>query len=68
MPRTCYAIYDSITGLWLTAYNEAAENCLWGNEANAVCFLSESERDRVTALLNVNSGTSRFIGQNPKPR
>lgn len=68
MPNNqCYSIFDSQTGLWLTAYTEPVEYCLWGNQSNAVCFQTEADRDRVVGLLN-EGGTSRFIGQNPRPR
>ncbi len=66
MPKTCYSIFDSQTGLWLTAYTEPVEYCMWGNESNAVCFQTEADRDRVVGLLN--NGSGRFIGQNPRPR
>jgi hypothetical protein len=68
MPNNqCYAIFDSQTGLWLTAYTEPVEYCLWGNQSDAVCFQTAADRDRVVGLLN-EGGTSRFIGQNPRPR
>lgn len=66
MPKICNSIFDTQTGLWLTAYTEPVEYCMWGNESNAVCFQTEADRDRVVGLLN--NGSSRFIGQNPRPR
>jgi len=66
MPKICNSIFDTQTGLWLTAYTEPVEYCMWGNEENAICFNSEAKRQEVLDALN--NGTSRFIGQNPRPR
>ena len=66
MPKTCYAIQDTLTGLWLTGYNENPENCTWGNEEDAICFNSAAKRDEVLATLGGTAG--RFVGSNPKPR
>jgi hypothetical protein len=66
MPKNCFGIQDTQTGLWLTGYNPAVENSTWGNEQDAVCFSTEQLRDEALAALN--GETSRFVGGNPRPR